>query len=107
MIFLEKDFKVNYEGFDPNSPESIIGLTLMQEEYLDQSIMLASLIQDNFTNNLKRVNRGVKQAGFLVLHQSSMPSVLIETGFLTYKEEGAYLNSSNGQDQMAESIYKN
>ena len=104
VIFLEEDFEKNYEGFDPNSPESLIGLMLMQEDYLDQSILLARYIQDNFTNNLKRKNRGVKQAGFLVLQQTVMPSVLVETGFLTYKKEGVYLNSKKGQIEMASSI---
>lgn len=104
VIFLEENYEENYAGYDPNSPESFIGLTLMQEEYLDQSIMLASLVQNNFVNKLKRKDRSVKQAGFIVLHQSYMPSVLIETGFLTNKKEGAYLNSKKGQNEMASSI---
>ncbi|MCK5400752.1 MAG: N-acetylmuramoyl-L-alanine amidase [Flavobacteriaceae bacterium] len=104
VIFLEEDYEKNYEGFDPNNPESLIGITLMMEDYLDQSILLASYIQDNFTNKLKRYNRGVKQEGFIVLHQTYMPSVLVETGFLTYKKEGVYLNSNNGQTEMATSI---
>ena len=106
VILLEDNYKENYDGFDPNSPESVIGLTLMQEEYLDQSLALASLIQNNFTNELKRKNRAVKQAGFLVLRNTFMPSVLVETGFLTNKAEGAYLNSKKGQHEMAQSIYK-
>ena len=81
VIFLEEDYEKNYEGFDPNNPESLIGITLMMEDYLDQSILLASYIQNNFTNKLKRHNRGVKQEGFIVLHQTYMPSVLVETGF--------------------------
>jgi len=104
VIFLENDYKKNYGGYDPNSPETTIGILLGQEEYLDQSILLASKIQNNFTNNLKRVDRGVKQAGFIVLHQTIMPSVLVELGFLTYKSEGAYLNSKNGQDDLSQSI---
>lgn len=104
VIFLESDYKSKYGGFDPNSPESVMSILMSQEEYLDQSIMLASLIQNRFTNKLMRINRGVKQAGFIVLHQTVMPSVLVEVGFLTFKEEGAYLNSSNGQMQMATSI---
>lgn len=106
VIFLEDDYQSHYDGFDPNSPESFIGLTLMQEEYLDQSTQLARLVQDNFTNTLKRIDRGVKQAGFWVLHNTYMPSVLVETGFLTYKPEGAYLNSTKGQREVALSIYK-
>lgn len=104
VIYLEEDYEVNYAAYDINSPESFIGLTMMQEEFLDQSIFLAKAIQDNFTGKLNRVNRGVKQAGFIVLHQTFMPSVLIETGFLTYKPEGAYLNSNKGKSDMAESI---
>ena len=104
VIFLEENYEENYAGFDPNSPESLIGMTLMQEAYLDQSILLASLIQNNFTNNLKRKDRSVKQAGFMVLYKSYMPSVLVETGFLTNKNEGAYLNSKKGQLEMAREI---
>ncbi|MCT8340215.1 N-acetylmuramoyl-L-alanine amidase [Flavobacteriaceae bacterium TK19130] len=104
VIFLEENYEENYAGFDPSSPESLIGLTLMQEEYLDQSILLASLVQNNFTKKLKRKNRDVKQAGFWVLHNTYMPSVLIETGFLTNKNEGSYLNSKKGQNEMADEI---
>ena len=104
VIYLEDNYEVRYADYDINSPESIIGLTIMQEEFLDQSIALAKMIQDNFTGQLKRVNRKVKQAGFIVLHQTFMPSVLVETGFLTNKDEGAYLNSKNGQAQMGRAI---
>lgn len=104
VIYLEDNHEVNYAGYDINSPESIIGLTMLQEEHLDQSVALAKFIQDSFTNQLNRVNRGVKQAGFIVLHQSFMPSVLIEVGFLSNKDEGRYLNSSAGQQNMANSI---
>lgn len=104
VIFLEEDYQTHYEGFDPNSPESLIGLILNQEEYLDQSIMLARLVQDSFKNKLKRKDRGVKQAGFWVLHNTYMPSVLIETGFITNKKEGDYLNSSKGQKDVSTSI---
>ncbi len=104
VILLEDNYEANYDGFDPNSPESIIGLTLMQEEYLEQSLILASVVQDHFTNTLKRKSRGVKQAGFVVLHQTYMPSVLIELGFLTNNKEGKYLNSAKGQQEMSNSI---
>lgn len=106
VIFLEDNYQENYNGFDPNSPESFVGLTLMQEAYLDQSIQLAKNIQDNFTYALKRKNRGVKQAGFIVLHQTVMPSVLVESGFITNNEEGKYLNSTKGQTEMASAISK-
>ncbi len=104
VIYLEENYEVTYEGYDPNSPESFIGLTIMQEEYLDQSILLADLVQKQFTNDLKRKNRGVKQMGLIVLHQTYMPSVLVETGFLTNNQEGPYLNSKRGQDEMARAI---
>lgn len=105
VIMLEDNYKVNYKGFDPNSPASVIGLTLMQEEYLDQSILLASILQNGFSNDLKRKDRGVKQAGFVVLHQTYMPSVLIETGFITNKAEGTFLGSAAGQSKFSKSIY--
>ena len=104
VIFYEDDYENTYDGFDPNNPESVIGLTLMQEEYLDQSIIAASYIQNSFVNSLKRRNRDVKQAGFAVLRYTYMPSVLVETGFLTNRNEGLYLNSSKGQTEMADAI---
>ncbi|MGB0973494.1 MAG: N-acetylmuramoyl-L-alanine amidase family protein [Flavobacteriaceae bacterium] len=104
VIFLEEDHEEHYEGFDPNSPASIIGLTLMQEEYVDQSIMLANLIETNFSKLNKRKSRGVKQASLWVMHNTYMPSVLIETGFITNKKEGAYLNSVTGQNEVSKSI---
>ncbi|MCM8570066.1 N-acetylmuramoyl-L-alanine amidase [Gramella jeungdoensis] len=104
VIYLEEDYEITYSDFDINSPESFIGLTIMQEEYLDQSILLADFVQKEFTNKLNRKNRGVKQAGFIVLHQTYMPSVLIETGFLTNDHEGAFLNSNTGRDKMATAI---
>lgn len=103
VILLEKDYKQNYK-YNPNSPESIIGLSLLQEENLEQSLLLASSIQKNFVQKNKRKNRGVKQAGFVVLYQTTMPSVLIELGFLTNKNEGRYLSSKKGQKAMAASI---
>ena len=106
VILLEDDYKERYEGFDPNSEESVLGLTLLQEENLDKSFSLAAEIQQNFSQNLKRKNRGVKQAGFVVLHQTYMPSVLIELGFLSNKNEGKFLNSKIGQQKMAKEIAK-
>ena len=105
VILLEDNYEQKYDGFDPNSPESVISITMMQEEFLDQSLLLASLIQKNFSSQLKRKNRLVKQAGFLVLRNTFMPSVLVETGFLTNKKEGAFLNSKAGQQKMAKAIY--
>ena len=104
VILLEDNYQEKYKGFNPNSPTSMIGLTLEQEENLDESISLASSVQKNFHGSLRRTDRGVKQAGFVVLHQTYMPSVLIETGFLTNKKEGAYLHSSKGKSEMALAI---
>lgn len=104
VIYLEDNYEETYDGFDPKSPASYIGMTLMQEEYLDQSIVLADFVQKEFVNQLKRYNRGVKKAGFLVLRETFMPSVLIETGFLTNLTEGRYLNAANGQQEMGKAI---
>lgn len=104
VIFLEDNYQERYKGFDPSSPESLIGLTLLQEEYLDQSIRLAGLIQKNLVQNLKRRDRSVRQDVFWVLHHSYMPSVLIELGFLTNNKEGPYLNSKKGRKEMAYEI---
>ena len=106
VIFLEENYQSNYEGFDPNNPESVISLVLMQETYLEQSIEAANTIQKSFVTNLNRKDRTVKQAGFQVLRETYMPSVLVELGFLTNKKEGAYLNSKKGQREMSETIAK-
>ena len=104
VIFFEDNYEQKYDGFDPDNPESVISLVLMQEEYLDQSINAANFIQQSFVRNLNRRNRSVKQAGFIVLKYTYMPSVLVETGFLTNKTEGKYLNSKKGQSDMSSSI---
>lgn len=105
VITLEKDYKQKYEGFDPNSPETMIGMTLMQEEYLDNSIALASKIEDSFADLGKKVRGGgVKQAPFMVLHKAYMPRVLIETGFISNTIEGNLLNSEEGQNEIAKAI---
>ena len=106
VIFLEKDYKERYAGYDINSPESFIGLSIMQEEYLEQSIQAAKRVQSSLAENTQRRDRGVKQAGFIVLHQTYMPALLIETGFLSNQEEREYLNSIAGQQQIAISIAK-
>jgi N-acetylmuramoyl-L-alanine amidase len=104
VILLEKNYKKSYKGFDPNKPETLIGLKILQEEYLNRSISLASKIEKNFTQKLNRKSRGIKQTPLWVLDAAYMPSVLIELGFLSNKEEGLFLNSESGQDQMAENI---
>lgn len=105
VIFLEENYEEVYEGFDPNSPESLISLILLQEEYLDQSIEIASYIQKEFKTTAKRKDRGVKQAGFWVLSKTYMPSVLVELGFLTHRKEEDFLNSSKGKKVMTKSLY--
>ncbi len=105
-ILLEEDYKTKYSDFDPNSPESYIVLTMRQNAFLDQSLSFAAKVQTQFTERVGRKNRGVKQAGFLVLHQTNMPSVLIETGFLTNKEEEKFLVSDLGQDYLASAVFR-
>lgn len=105
-IFLEDDYKTKYEGFDPSSPESIIALTIMQSAFLQQSLSISSYIQNQFKNRVGRRDRGVKQAGFLVLRRTTMPSILIELGFLTNQAEEDFLNSENGKAYMASAIFR-
>ena len=104
VIFLEDNYKENYAGFDPSSPESTIAIGIEQEVYVEQSITLARKIEDNFMNKAKRKSRGLKQASLLVIRNTYMPSVLVELGFLTNNSEGNYLNTKNGQSKMADAI---
>ncbi len=106
VIEMEEDYTTRYAGFDPDSPESYIMLTLMQSVYFDHSINLAKFIQDQFRDRAKRIDRGVKQQGLLVLAQTSMPGVLIETGFVTNPEEEEYLITDEGQDYIASAIFR-
>lgn len=105
-ILFEEDYKKKYEGFDPNSDEANIIFNMYQNAFLEQSLSYASKVQEEFRKNKNLTDKGVKQAGFLVLWKTSMPSVLIETGFLTNAEEEKYLGSQKGQDQIAFAIYK-
>ena len=104
VITLEDNYEKHYEGYDPNRPESLIGLTLMQEQFIKQSIDLASKIQVRFKDDVLRNDRGVRQGPFWVLHSALMPSILVELGFISYKEEGEYLNSEEGKNEMAKAI---
>ncbi len=104
VIKLEKDYKIHYQGFNPDSPESFIGLEMMQEEFLEQSILLASMIQQEYEKRTKTHNRSVQQAGFAVLRLTYMPSVLTEVGFLSNPEEAKFLRSNEGQEKIAISI---
>lgn len=106
VIMLEDDYKVKYQGFDPNSAESYIMFELIQDKHMDQSIRMASLIQKHFKGHSGRINRGVRQDAFLVLRNTSMPSVLIEVGFISNAEEERYLMSESGQESLAGAIYK-
>ena len=105
-ILLEEDYKKNYDGFDPESPEGHIILAMVQNAFLEQSISFAHKVEENFKTIAKRKSRGVKQAGFLVLRKTTMPSVLIESGYLTHKSDEKYLRTAKGQDEMAFSIFK-
>ncbi|EAQ41704.2 N-acetylmuramoyl-L-alanine amidase [Polaribacter sp. MED152] len=103
-VLLEENYEQRYKGFDANSVESVVGFSLLQEENLDKSLEIASLIQNNFTRQLNRLDRKVKQDNFQVLRETVMPSVLVELGFLTNKKEGRFLNSKQGQQKMAKSV---
>lgn len=104
VILLEDDYTTTYEGYDPNSPESNIMFLAIQSEYLEQSIMFASEVQEQF-RSAKRGDRSVKQAGFLVLRQTTMPSVLIELGFISHPNERNYLISEHGKTTLSASIF--
>lgn len=106
VILLESDYSTKYEDFDPNSPESYVMFTLMQNIYQEQSTLLAAKIQSQYKEKLSRSDRGVKQAGFWVLFMTTMPSVLTELGFITHPSEEKYLNSKEGQDYLASAIFR-
>ncbi len=105
-ILYEEDYLETYDGFDPNSPEASIIFTLYQNAYLEQSLQMASLVQQQFRERARRVDRGVKQAGFLVLYNVTMPGVLIEAGFLSNPFEEEYLMSETGQSYIASAIFR-
>ncbi len=105
-ILLEDGHELRYDGYDPKDPESIIALSLRQNTHLDLSLLLSSLIQKQFKERVGRPDRGVKQAGFLVISYNTMPSVLIELGFLTNANEEDYLQKAEGQDFMDSAIYR-
>jgi len=106
VIYMEDNYKEKYEGFDPQSAESYIVFSLMQNTYLDQSISFAENVEKEFAIRAKRKSRGVKQAPFYVISRVNMPSVLIECGFLTNPKEEDYLNTTIGQDYIASAIFR-
>ena len=106
VIYLEDDYKENYDGFDPNSPESYIIFSLTQNTHLDQSLHIAEEIEEQFSTRANRKSRGVKQAPFYVISRANMPSILIECGFLTNPEEEDFLHSKKGKDYLASAIFR-
>jgi N-acetylmuramoyl-L-alanine amidase len=105
VILLEDDYSTRYEGFNPNLSESYIMFELIQDSYLDQSLRFATILQSNFKEMAQRHDRDVRQAGFLVLRETAMPSVLIETGYLSNKKENSFLLTDEGRSEIAHSIY--
>lgn len=104
-IMLESNYEQKYEGFNPKSSESYIIFELMQDEYMKQSVSLAGKIQKEFATTAKRNNRGVYQAGFLVLRATSMPSCLVEVGYISTPSEEQYLNTQTGINNLSQSIF--
>ncbi|MFT5970182.1 MAG: N-acetylmuramoyl-L-alanine amidase [Flavobacteriales bacterium] len=106
VILLEENFEMNYKGFNPNDPSSYIMLSLYQDAFLNNSLLFAEMVQGEFRTRVNRTDRGVKQEPFLVISSVTMPSVLIELGFLTNPDEEDFLNSKQGQDYMASAIFR-
>lgn len=105
-ILLENDYQAHYEGYDPKSPESMIIFEFMQNEYQKESLKMATFAQNQMVKSARRPDRGVHQAGYLVLWKSTMPSILVELGFISNDNECRYLTSQKGIDEMAQSLYK-
>ena len=105
-MFKEEGYETNYDGFDPNDPDTYIALSLRQNVNLDASLTLGAAIQSQFRDRVGRKDRGVKQAGFYVISYTTMPSTLVELGFLTNPEEEDFLQSDNGKAYMASAIYR-
>ena len=105
VILYEPDYSTRYQGFNPNEPESYIMFEFMADQYLNQSVNFATFVQNRLVNNSKRVNRNVRQAGFLVLRDVAMPSVLVELGYITNSADERYMKSESGQNSLANSVY--
>lgn len=106
VILQEDNHEEEYDGFDPKSDASYIFFNYLADVHLEQSDKLASLVQDQFATRVGRKNRGVKQAGYLVLWKASKPAILIETGFISNKDEEKFLTSEQGKVYMASAIYR-
>jgi N-acetylmuramoyl-L-alanine amidase len=106
VILMDENYEERYEGFDPKSPESYILFTLIQNAYQESSLKFAQKVEDQFKSKAGRLSRGVKQAGFVVLWKTTMPSVLVEAGFLSNSTEEKFLNTDEGQDLIASGIYR-
>jgi N-acetylmuramoyl-L-alanine amidase len=106
VVLQEDNYEENYDGFDPNSPVANIVFSNYQNAFLENSLKFAQLVENQFKNKAGRKSRGVKQQGFIVLWKTTMPSVLIEAGYLTNKEEEAYLNTQQGRSYIASAIYR-
>jgi len=105
VIMLEEDYRTKYKGFDPKSVDSYIMFEFMQDKYIDKSVEFSSIIQKQFVSYCNRSDRGVRQAGFWVLHRSACPSVLVEVGFISNAAEERYLTSDQGQNEMATAVF--
>ena len=106
VILIESDYEQRYAGFNPNSSESYIIFEFLQDKNMEKSVQLATYIQKQFKNTAKRIDKGVHQAGFLVLRETSMPGVLVELGYISTPDEEKYLLSEAGTDALAKSIYQ-
>jgi N-acetylmuramoyl-L-alanine amidase len=105
VILLEENYRTKYKGFDPKSVDSYIMFEFMQDKYIDKSVEFSSIIQKQFVSYCKRADRGVRQAGFWVLHRSACPSVLVEVGFISNPPEERYLTSDQGQQEIATAVF--
>jgi N-acetylmuramoyl-L-alanine amidase len=103
---MEDNYEERYEGFDPESPESLILFSIFQNAYIENSLDLAEKVEEQFEKRVGRYSRGVRQAGFWVLWRTSMPSILVEVGYLSNPKEEKYLNDDLGQVYLASGIYR-
>ena len=106
VIYLDEQDRETFASYDPNSPESLIALKIQQSKYLESSLLVGSFVEENFVNKDKRFSRGVKQQNLHVLRRNAMPSILIEMGFISNYNDAQYMASSQGQKEIAESIYQ-